>query len=119
MVILKTFLSDVQPAVHCGLWLKPVDGGFALYLIGNGNVQPLNLVDTNNTPSDADDTAETADGIKADLVGSVQDGKTANTINGAKAYAEDVKDTVTGTDADTSADLTLYGLKAYIDEKTT
>lgn len=109
--IKNAFISDVQPAISNGLWLKLVNGGAALYLIDGGTPKPLKLVDDNGTASTQDDTAQ-------DLVGSVEDKKTANTINGAKAYADDVKDTVTGTAEDTAEDLTLYGLKAYIDSKT-
>ena len=108
----KLIFSSTEPNVRNCVWVKPVSGGFALYMLSNGVMSPLKVMDDNSTANIADDVVQ-------NLVGSVQDGKTANTINGAKAYAEDVKDTVTGTDADTSADLTLYGLKAYIDEKTT
>jgi len=108
--IKNTFISDLQPAINDGLWLKVVDGGVTLYLIEGGTPKPLKLVDDNSTAKTSDDTVQ-------DLVGSVEDEKTANTINGAKAYADDVKDTVTGTAEDTADDLTLYGLKAYIDSK--
>lgn len=104
------YISSSAPIVNKGAaWLKPVDGGFALYILDNG-WKPLVLVNDNNTPSEGDDTVQ-------DLIGSVQDEKTANTINGAKAYAKDAADAVVGTSSDTSADLTLNGLKAYIDEQ--
>lgn len=109
--IKNTFISETQPMVSEGLWLKLVDGGVALYLIDGGTPKPLKIVDDNSTASTQDDTVQ-------DLIGSVEDTKTANTINGAKAYADDVKDIVTGTAEDTAEDLTLYGLKAYIDSKT-
>lgn len=53
-------------------------------------------------------------------VGSVQDDKNANTVNGAKAFATDNFSALLGTDGDSWAegDLTLYGLKKYIDNKT-
>jgi len=117
MITLKTYLSPVQPAVQNGLWLKPIDGGYALYLIGSGNVEPINLVDDNDTKTDADDVLATVKSIKSDLVGKAQDSKSKNTINGAKAYAKDQADGLLGTAEDTSADMTLYGLKAYIDSK--
>lgn len=92
------------------MWAKPVEGGFALYMLQNGVMTPLKVVDDGGTSSIADDVVQ-------DLVGSVEDTKTDNTINGAKAYADDVKGTITGTAEDTAEDLTLYGLKAYIDSK--
>lgn len=107
---LRFILSTQEPAVRDCVWCKPVEGGFALYMLQAGVMTPLKVTDDKSTASIVDDAVQ-------DLVGSVQDEKTANTINGAKAYADDVKDTVTGTASDTSTDLTLYGLKAYIDSK--
>lgn len=107
---LRFILSTQEPAVRDCVWCKPVEGGFALYMLQAGVMTPLKVTDDKSTASIVDDAVQ-------DLVGSVQDEKTANTINGAKAYADDVKDTVTGTASDTSADLTLHGLKAYIDSK--
>ena len=104
------YISSEQPAVVNGLWLKPVSGGFAAYLIDGGTTTPLKLVDDNGTATTADDTVQ-------NLVGSVSDEGTANTINGAKAYAKDQADTLLGDAEDTAADMTLYGLKAYIDSK--
>lgn len=104
------YIGNTAPSVrNSAAWLKPVEGGYSLYVLDNG-WKALKLVDDNSTASEGDD-------IVQDLIGSVQDEKTANTINGAKAYAEDVKDAVTGTASDTSADLTLNGLKAYINEQ--
>lgn len=108
--IKNAYVSPEQPAVGCGLWLKPVSGGFAAYLIEGATITPLKLVDDNSTATPVDDAVQ-------DLVGSVQDKKTDNTINGAKAYAKDQADTLMGTEDDTAADMTLYGLKAYIDSK--
>lgn len=105
------YISNNAPSVKKGAaWLKPVEGGVVLYVL-NGGWKPLKLVDDKNTQSEGDDTVQ-------NLIGSVQDAKTANTINGAKAYAKDAADAVLGTASDTSADMTLYGLKAYIDSKT-
>ena len=116
MVILKVVVSKEAPNVKNALWLKPVSGGFGLYALFNGRWQPFKLMDDNGTISEGDDTiAETTAAAKEELIGSVQDAKTANTINGAKAYAKDAADAVIGTSSDTSTDLTLNGLKAYID----
>jgi hypothetical protein len=55
--------------------------------------------------------------VKSDLVGKSTDAKTANTINGAKTYAKDQANSLLGTADDTATEMTLYGLKAYIDSK--
>ena len=116
--IKNTFVSDIQPSVSDGLWLKVVGGKVALYLIEAGTPKPLQLVDDNSTATPQDDTiAETIKKVKSDLVGKSTDAKTADTINGAKTYAKDQADNLLGTEQDTAADLTLYGLKAYIDSK--
>lgn len=53
---LTPVVSIEVPNVRDALWLKPVDGGFALYALFNGKWQPLKLVDDNNTASEDDDT---------------------------------------------------------------
>ena len=55
MRIKNVFISDVQPAVKDGLWLKAVDGGVSVYLIEAGSVKPLKLVDDMGTPTPDDD----------------------------------------------------------------
>lgn len=82
--------------------------GFVLYLLMNGAWTPLKLADTKNTASLADDVIQ-------DLVGSVQDDGSANTINGAKAYAEAIGTELVGDPTDAATNMTLYGLKNYID----
>ena len=103
---LDVVISNNAPSAKDFLWLKPVDGGIVAYLLDAGKWEPLKLVDDNGTATIVDDAVQ-------DLVGSVQDEKTANTINGAKAYAKDAADAVVGTEEDTKDDMTLYGLKAY------
>ena len=76
-------------------------------MINNGRELPLKIA----VPAESDDLA-------GKLIGSVQDKKTANTINGAKAYTKEMKAAIVGTASDTASDLTLHGLKAYIDTKT-
>lgn len=116
--IKNTFVSELQPAVSDGLWLKVIGGKVALYLIEAGTPKPLQLVDDNNTAASQDDTiAETTKKVKSDLVGKSTDAKTANTINGAKTYAKDQANSLLGTAEDTATEMTLYGLKAYIDSK--
>lgn len=114
---IKTFISKDQPAVPFGIWLKPVEGGYAAYVIESGSVQPLQIVDDNSTATTSDDIAESAKSIKSKLIGKSNDSKSASTINGAKNYAKDQTDALLGTAEDTAADMTLYGLKAYIDSK--
>ena len=91
------------------LWIKPVQDGFEAYILNGGKWVSQKI--GNEVP------ALNTEGLKAEIVGSVKDKKSANTINGAKKYAEDVKDTVVGRAGDTATDLTLYGLKAYVDEQ--
>ena len=107
------YISSSAPSVNSGAaWLKPIDGGYTLYVLDNG-WKPLKLINDANTP----EGNSSLKNIKTALIGSVQDESTANTINGAKAYAKNVKETITGKNSDVSSDLTLKGLKAYIDEK--
>lgn len=116
--IKNTFVSDVQPPISDGLWLKVVSGKVSIYLIEAGTPKPLHLVDDNSTTTPQDDTIEeTTKKVKSDLVGESTDAKTADTINGAKTYAKEQANTLLGTAEDTAEDLTLYGLKAYIDSK--
>ena len=116
--IKNTFVSDVQPSISDGLWLKVVGGKVALYLVEAGALKPLQLVGDNSTATPQDDTiAEITKKVKSDLVGKSTDAKTADTINGAKTYAKDQADTLLGTEEDAATEMTLYGLKAYIDSK--
>ena len=108
MVECKLIFSNTEPNVRNCIWAKPVKGGFALYM--PGIKAPLKVVDDNGTEDAEDDVVQ-------NLVGSVQDKKSANTINGAKAYARELKKDIVGKTSDTATDLTLNGLKAYIDKK--
>jgi len=105
--------SNAPSAINGVAWLKPVDGGFALYVLDNG-WKPLKLVDDKGTHSEIDDTVED---VKTELIGSVQDEASANTINGAKAYATSVGAELVGDATDASSNMTLYGIKNYIDEQ--
>ena len=116
--IKNAFVSEVQPPISDGLWLKVINGQVAFYLIEAGTAKPLQPVDDNSTATPQDDTiAETTKKMKKTLIGKSDDAKTADTINGAKTYAKDQANTLLGTAEDTAADMTLYGLKAYIDSK--
>ena len=106
MISVKTFISTVKPAVVDCLWLKPEGNGFELILIEAGQEKKLKIANKENND------------VEKKLIGSVLDERTANTINGAKAYAKDMKNDITGNIGDTSADLTLYGLRTLIEERT-
>lgn len=110
MVECKLIFSNTEPNVRNCVWAKPVEGGFTLYMLQAGTMTPLKVVDDNGTEDAEDDVVQ-------NLVGSVQDKKSANTINGAKAYARELKKDIVGKISDTSTDLTLNGLKTYIDKK--
>lgn len=108
------YIGSNAPSVNNGAaWLRPVNGGFALYVLDNG-WKPLKLVDDKNTPSEGDDTVED---VKTELIGGAQDEASANTINGAKAYATSVGAELVGDATDASSNMTLYGIKKYIDEQ--
>lgn len=97
---LNLYISKEAPNVRgAAAWLKPVSGGFAMYALFNGKWQPLKLVDDNGTVKPGDDT-------------------TIDTSAFEEAGAADaVKAEVVGTSSDASTDMTLYGLKAYVDEQ--
>lgn len=107
MKLLRVALSYQEPNVRDALWLKPVDGGFALYIL-DGGWKPVKVVNDNNTATLIDDTVQ-------DLVGKSTDSSSKDTINGAKKYAEAVGAEIVGDPTDAASNMTLYGLKAYID----
>ncbi len=104
MFTVKTYVSERKPSVQSGLWLKPVEGGVEGYVISGNCLLPLKLIG--------------GQAESKDYVGSVKDDKSANTINGAKTYAKEMVSSVIGTSGDTENDLTLHGIKAYVDLKT-
>lgn len=111
MIRLVPILSDTAPAQRDALWIKPVAGGFTMYMMDGGVWRAFKSTEEKEAPK-----APEID-VKA-IVGKTQDSKSKNTIYGAKNYAKDQAENLRGSASDTSADLTLYGLKAYIDEKT-
>lgn len=59
MKFYRIALSTGAPAVKDAMWLKPVEGGFTLYVMEGGSWLPLKLVDDNATPTTtADDKAK-------------------------------------------------------------
>lgn len=99
MLKLDLYISKEAPSARNAAWLKPVSGGFALYALFNGKWQSLKLVDDNGTVKPGDDTP--IDTLAFEQAGA----------------AEAVQEAITGTATDTSSDMTLYGLKAYVDEQ--
>lgn len=88
MKILKVALSNEAPNMKDVLWLKPVSGGFALYAL-DGSWKPLKLVDDNNTAKISDDTvAEATSAVKSELLGTSADAATEMTLYGVKAYVD-------------------------------
>ena len=110
MIKLIPILSQEAPLQRNALWIKPVSGGFALYLMEGGKWLPQKQVGEDSSS----DLVKTA---LQELVGKSQDSISVNTICGVKNYTESRVKTLKGSVHDTSKDLTLYGLKAYIDEK--
>ena len=108
------YISNREPKVSSSAaWLKPVNGGVVLYVM-DGGWKPLKLVDDKGTSSEGDDTVED---VKIELIGSMQDEASANTINGAKAYATSVGAELVGDATDASSNMTLYGIKKFIVEQ--
>ena len=106
-------LSKDAPTTNNSLWIKPVEGGFAIYAKFNGKWQPLQLVDDNDTAAISDDEIpELATVGDYELAEATDD-----TIAGAKKYADGIGEALTGTSDDTYEDLTLNGLKKYIDKQ--
>ena len=90
MKLYKLAFSKEAPSIKDAVWAAPVEGGFALYLCDSGTWKPLKVMDDKGTVSTADD-------IVHDAVTSA-----VNTIKGKSN--------------DDKTKLTLYGLKAYIDD---
>ena len=95
---LDLYISKEAPKAKNAAWLKPVEGGVALYALFGGKWQSLKVVNDNNTEDPEDD-------IVQNLIGSVQDEGKKNTINGAKSYAKEVCKSLE------------KDLKAYVDDK--
>ena len=86
---LDLYISSEAPHVRNAAWLKPVGTGFVLNVLFNGEWRTL-------IPSNGEGTKVNLEEISTQLIGSVQDGKNANTINGAKAFAKAVEKSVKG-----------------------
>ena len=51
----KIIIANEAPSVRDAIWAKPVDGGYALYLLENGTWKPIKTMDDNDTASLIDD----------------------------------------------------------------
>lgn len=90
MRVYKVIVSKEAPNVNGALWAKPVEGGFALYLLEGKTWKPQVIMDDNDTAALVDDVvADSTKKLKSTLIGKSNDTKSANTINGAKKYADD------------------------------
>lgn len=90
MRVYKVIVSKEAPNVNGALWAKPVEGGFALYLLEGKTWKPQVIMDDNDTAALVDDAvADSTKKLKSTLIGKSNDTKSANTINGAKKYADD------------------------------
>ena len=128
MKILKVALSVNEPQTRDVLWLRPVGDAFALYVL-DGGWKALKLVDNNSTSSTSDDTVieskNKADKVKSATNGNLaalnsngnltDSGKKASDFDAAGA-ASAAKSSLLGTAGDSKDAMTLYGLKAYIDD---
>ena len=127
MKIIQTIISKDAPNVSDGLWAQPVSGGFVLYLLAGGKWVPLKSIDDADTAKLNDDASYkavreiktgssngqiTVDGKGVEVKGldSAAYSKTSD-FDAAGAAAA-----VLGTADDTKEQMTLYGLKAYIDD---
>ena len=83
------YISVTAPNIKNGAWLQPVTGGYVLYIL-DGDWKPLKLVDDNSTASTSDDVvAETTAAVKAEIVGTAEDTSSDMTLNGLKAYVDE------------------------------
>ena len=90
MKIYRTIVSNEAPPVRDALWVKPVDGGFVMYMCVSGSWSPLKLVDDNSTADTTDAIVQEAvDKAIADVTGKSTDDKNKLTLNGLKAYIDD------------------------------
>lgn len=117
----KIIMSNGAPGVKDALWMKPVTGGFTLYCLDGGKWLPIKLMDDNETSATIDDVVDDMKD-KADKVKSATNGHLAalnskGNLTDSGAKASDFAPL--GTAQDGSNDMTLYGLKAYVDLKTT
>ena len=107
--IKNTFVSDVQPAVQEGLWLKVAGEGVSLYLIEGWKAKPLKVV--NDTPK-AENATE-GNLVAFDANGNIVDsGKKPSDFELSGSAAA-----LLGTGKDKATTMTLYGLKKYVNNK--
>lgn len=85
MVVYKIAFSNDAPTLRNVVWAKPVSGGFALFLLENGQWKPL------QSESSEDYTDEKI----AALLGKNTDDKTKMTLHGLKAYIDDAIASIT------------------------
>lgn len=129
MRIIKVAVSKEPPRIKECLWAKPSENGFILYLQNNGAWIPLSIATSNGTLTTIDDIVYSMDAIntvidsKADLLtvtGESGDGPNVLTLNGIRNRFDGKCETITGDPygtIDDGSDVSLYGLKRYIDAR--
>ena len=88
MIVAKIAISNNAPSIKDVIWAKPEQDGFMLYMLAGGKWLPLKM------------SGSDAKAVKYEEAGA----------------AEKVKNTVIGSKKDSKSVMTLYGLKAYIDD---
>lgn len=120
MKIYKLVMGNKAPGMKDALWLKPVPGGFTLHCLDGGKWLPIKLMDDNETSSVVDDIVDDmknkTDKVKGATNGNLAALNSKGNLTDSGAKASDFAPL--GTDQDGSNDMTLYGLKAYVDLKT-
>lgn len=117
MKICKLAISNEAPSLRDAMWAKPISGGFALYLLDGGTWKPVKVMDDNSTPQTGDDTAINVKN-KADKVSGATNGNLAslNSKGNLQDSGKALSDLAPmGTEDDSYDDLTLLGVKKYVD----
>ena len=88
MKVLKVVLSNDAPNMKDALWLKPEKDGYALY-VPDGSWKKLKLSADNAESKVAYEEAGAAEAAKKKLIGSSKDKSTTMSLYGLKAYVDE------------------------------
>ena len=86
----KTVISNEAPNVKDALWIKPITGGFLINMLEKGGWRPLKL-DNGSGAAASYDAAGAADAVGVEVTGTDTDDKTKLTLYGLKAYIQEVE----------------------------
>ena len=90
MTIGKEVISRTAPGMKNCLWAKPSDGGFVLYMNSGGGWSQLKVEQEDvEAPELSFDALGAAEEVKKALIGSKKDSKKSLTLYGLKAYIDD------------------------------